>query len=293
MAGRATVPGVVLAPGVVVMRCLWRYCTATYQPVEQLARPGSDEIERVVPIHDVEGPGDWFGRCPASSILLQPYGKMISVYARKVLEDGAATFERMAEERARWVDPPNGGELTAGHAPGGMWDRITSLLGGVTGASQDNSHPLPDDNYFPGRPADVPEDGTIPVPAHVAGTSHGRQSMDNMRDQLKALTLLAVNAFGEAQETCAQMTESAQRVQALCVALKAHVQSGRALAAAAVGNAGDLPESADKMLDHADIALSTIEDILPMASLLVMRIEAVSQSLAAAAANGREYYKLP
>jgi hypothetical protein len=85
---------------VATLICPFKHCHGTYEPIPQLKSVGSDEIEYVYPRHDVQGANHWFGACPASFFLIigWPESSNITPYARSVLVDAEASYERLAAE---------------------------------------------------------------------------------------------------------------------------------------------------------------------------------------------------
>jgi hypothetical protein len=259
------------------VRCLWRYCQAEIQPVTQLVRPSSTATERVIPIHDVAGRGSWFGRCPASGILLRN-GDRISQTAVDVLTAADGTYQRMHDER---------------NARGQHRTEAAAAEEQLRHDATATFRPAPPEreDYFPERPG---EPAGQNVPKHAVGVSQGGREMDDIRAQLKALTHLAQEGFEQATGLAAALATEIERLQNMIFELEVKAAESMALARAAVGNAGaDLPESAENMVGSGSAALSTIEHMRATAATLLMQANAAAESLGAAGRSAEDYFRVP
>lgn len=270
------------------MMCPWPQCTGNPALVKQRVRPGSDETETVIPIHNVVGAAAWFGRCPASGILIRR-DRSMSATAIRVLFDATAAYGRILAERTRREHAAP--KLTRREE---RWQELS-------GSDLSRRKVRPDaEEYFPGRPADAPEPGagerpsTAVPPGVVAvpqtGRSHG---MDDMRSQLRAMTSLAIEAFGQAQETTAQMTAAVEVFDRLNVLLADKQQAAHMMTLAAIGSSFNVPDSARQMVASSAAASIAIEDIGAALQLLMQRVNLAYGNLAAAAAAGAEYRAIP
>jgi hypothetical protein len=126
----------------------------------------------VYPIHDVEGPAAWFGRCPASQFIVP----RLTDRAKQHLRESLASYGRQLVERLERAKP----EATAlrdDSLPDATWQQLFRDVFGS--ASPTKRSGRPEDDYFPGRPGDPPEPGRGErpggsVPPGVDGESLGK-----------------------------------------------------------------------------------------------------------------------
>lgn len=243
----------------------------------QLVRPGSNATERVIPIHDVAGRGSWFGRCPASGILLRN-GDRISQTAVDVLTAADGTYQRMHDER---------------NARGRHHAQAVAAERQVRDEAAATFRPAPPESadYFPDRPG---EPAGQKVPKHAVGVSQGGREMDDIRAQLKAFTHLAEQGFIQAVEQGIRVRGAIESLQGMIFELEVKAQESMALARAAVGGGGaDLPDSAENMVGSGTMALATIEDMRHTATALLNQTNAAIESLGAAGGAANDYYNVP
>lgn len=243
----------------------------------QLVRPGSNATERVIPIHDVAGRGSWFGRCPASGILLRN-GDRISQTAVDVLTAADGTYQRMHDER---------------QARGQHHAQAVAAEQQVRDDATATFRPAPPEraDYFPDRPG---EPAGQNVPKHAVGVSQGGRAMDDIRAQLKALTHMAEQGFVQAVEQSIRVREKIESLQRAIFELETKTQEAMALARAAVGGGGaDLPDSAEDMVGSGTMALSTIDDMKRTVEVLMTQAQAATQSLGAAGGAASDYFNVP
>ena len=293
------------------LRCpWWPTCEAVLVPIPQLVRAGSEELLWVYPIHDVVGPGSWYGHCPASHFLityLPEGGYRITDYAAGVLADQGQFYtkwllerERAAKDRARKPPPP---KRT-------VQDVITYLAGGdepppteverllrTHGAHVDPR--VTNADYFPGRPTDAGEPGAgdapvAPVPAGVGGEPMtGRGAMaDNSHSTTRGLAELAVNQMGQTQDLLARITNAIDEAEAISIAVQSQVRSVQGLVTACVGTGEGAPASGEQMAEQTMLAVDTIagdNNILIALRVAKSRVEAAHQQINAAVEHGRTY----
>jgi hypothetical protein len=149
----------------------------------------------VYPIHDVEGPASWLGRCPASQFIVpkltqrakQHLAESLAAYERRLAENIRLARMTAATARARAeldpLLPPGQRKLGAvlGEDPfGNVIDlRTGDYVEPRPGARVGRRTHRPNDDYFPGRPGDPPEPGRGEkpggsVPPGVDGESLGK-----------------------------------------------------------------------------------------------------------------------
>lgn len=292
------------------LRCpWWPTCEAVIAPLPHLVRPGSAEFVWVYPIHDVEGPASWWGRCPASQFQINftpDGGYTLSEYAQRWLADRGLVYTREIVKRLirKARDTGKDPDPTPGV------DQIIAWMAGGDDAFRRGRVPLPSkvyperprDEHFPGRPADAPEPGagdppTAAVPAGVAGDHFtGRQAMDSSHHSTaKGLAELAVNQMDVTLGLLARITNAIDEAEGVTVAAEYQIGSVAGLVTAAVGTGANAPRSAEQMAEQVALGKSTIGDqsdgILPALRLARTRIETAQRQVAAAKEHGYAYIR--
>jgi hypothetical protein len=257
-------------------------------------RPGSEDTETVVPIHEVVGDGSWFRRCPASGILVHP-GGAIGTRARVVLRDGAEHFRRMSEDRinARFV-----AEATAVPREAEPLPTVMDGWLALEARSQQRQEPPDVEDYFPGRPADAPGPGggeapDQPVPDNVTAIPYGGRPMDSMRDQLTALIDLAEQGFTNCGDELTGIAEIIDTTRNLLMRVGESSDAAMTIARAAVGMSGALPEPAQNMLDAGAAARESVDAAMGALALLLERVETGRVQYIRAATEAAVYRAIP
>lgn len=260
-------------------------------------------IASTIPVHYRGGAGE----CPASGSRILRDGTVHRGDHLRIQEAGAKWLrERLAvsKSRIRNTSSQDRAKRLAEEAnklagePGveELMKRLLHEEGLPLGRPADQ----PIDNYFPGRPADVPEPGvgerpTGPAPWDLGGGFLGRAAVDNARDQLKTLVGMAVDQMASGQDTLARMTAMVDSVSALASVVAENLRAAEGLVAAAVGgDASDLPESATQLRAQLAVASQTLalaNDGLTMA--MRVKIEQGFSQIAVAIEAARQYQALP
>jgi hypothetical protein len=280
------------------MGCPWWVCTAELLPVVHRTDP-SDESARVLvyPIHEVVGGASWFGRCPASQLVV-PF---LSAAGRAVLSDATKVYLRMAGERAA--------------AEKARRDRVAEAVHDLLDAVEDGRpvpatppRPTPPsvEDYFPGRPADAPEPGVGDAPAaklpldKLAGHSQplGKAGEMTSRETHMAMIAATLQKIGEAQEATASAILALEDLERATTVLGPHCDAASSLADATVGVLADnnMPESAIQMRVNLSLAKDTAtggDGIIQAVGLVRMRVTALVQQLAQASDAARRYQSRP
>jgi hypothetical protein len=114
--------------------------------------------------------------------------------------------------------------------------------------------------------------------------------MDNdLRSQLRALTNLAIEGFGQEQEHCAAITAAVEQVENVIGALGEKQESTHSLAVAAVGGGGDVPESAAAMVGASGQVAAAVKQLQQTAALIKTQTDTAYTRAGEAAENGRQY----
>lgn len=279
------------------MRCPWSVCVAELVPVIHRTDP-RDETARVMvyPIHAVEGGASWFGRCPASQLVV-PF---LTAAGRSVLSDATKVFLRMAAERAQKAREQR--------------DRVSEIVHDMIDHPERwrdfdkrKTPPPPSvEDYFPGRPADAPEPGVGDEPAakipldKLAGHSQplGKAEAMTTREQHLAMIAATRAKIGESQDALGRVYAGLEALEGVAALLPPNVEAASSLADATVGVLADnnLPESALKMRVQLAAAKDTTtgtDGIAGAIRLVRMRIDALAQQLAVASAAAEEYQQRP
>lgn len=279
------------------LRCpFWPNCEAELSPVGQLAVIGSDEIEYVYPIHDVEGPGSWFGRCPASSFLITylPNGQY------RLTNAAANWLAAQGQLYARWLVQRTAKQNAERPPAASSVEQVIAWMAGddrIPMPSADRPE-RPREESFPGRPADAPEPGAgeepaAPVPTGVGGDHFtGRGMSDSSHSTTRGLAELAVNQMGVTQDLLSRMTNALDEVETLAVAAEQQVRSVQGLVVACVGTGQRAPESGERMAEQTALAVDTIagnDNILGAVRVAKARVDAAFSQIHSAAENGRAY----
>jgi len=277
------------------MRCPWSVCVAELVPVIHRTDP-HDETARVMvyPIHAVEGGASWFGRCPASQLVV-PF---LTAAGRSVLSDATKVFLRMAAEREQKAREQR--------------DRVSEIVHDVIDhperwrdfGKRGTPPPPSVEDYFPGRPADAPEPGVGDEPAakipldKLAGHSQplGKAGEMSTQETHAAMVYAARAAIGEAQDALSMTIVALEAVEHMISTLPPKVTAAHALVHAAVGGAENLPEPAIAMRAEITAALDVVtgEDTIASAALLLRaRITALGVQLISASKHAETYAQMP
>lgn len=292
------------------IRCpFWPTCEAELSPIEQRRDAKTTDTEFVYPQHIIVGPESWYGICPASFFLITYVswapGYELTDDAKRVLADAGTRHSQMlvrrltaeASKQAAPVDPR-------------LREKLDAFAAGDDQAFQRGRAPLtnpdrpkrPHDEHFPGRPADAPEPGPGDAPANrvpldLGGGALGKAAMDDARNNLKAMTTLAIGQMEQTQDLLARLQEAIQTAEGLTVAAEHQARSAQALVTAAVGSGSGMPPSAEGMAEQVTLAVSTIGDqgdgILPALRLAHRRVRDAFVQLGSAIENAKTYRNIP
>lgn len=214
------------------MRCPFPPCHANVEPKTFRTDPkDATKTTTLVPIHDVEGPNWWFGRCPASNFRVPE----LTPHARYVLAQALKSFARQLATRI--VDKTTGWEPAGIGSGNSIWQ--PDDVPNPTGTSK---RPPPGylgtDVFFPVRPAESEHD-------HIPN----RGAMSS-RDELLGMLNVAIEAASSCQEASAMLTNAMDAVDIAIERLAEQQQIGAAMTVAAIGGAevGQVPEQAQRML---------------------------------------------
>jgi hypothetical protein len=283
------------------MRCpFWPLCDADLTPIAQRKAPDTLELEYVYPRHEVVGEGSWYGTCPATSFLIIGWPSprwRTTAAAGRVIVESSKRYLSMLAERGRWSPEAPGGTPLTG-------EELGLTLGFGPGEFQvpgSQTAPPETSDYFPGRPADAPEPGpgesVPPAPMDVGGGFLGRAEVDNSRDQLKGMVSMTISSIDRSQGHLARMIAAVEVIEGLAVTAETQSDATMALARAAVGGGGALPEPADRMLANLNLVrvrvASADDGLLPALALLRGRLDAAQQTYTAAREAATDYLALP
>lgn len=279
-------------PVVEPMQCPWSHCFAMALPIRQRTDPlDTTKTVTVYPVHNVIGSNQWFGRCPASQLIV---GQRLTAAGVAVLTAADKQYTRMLAERIIKAH---------GQAREELGEHADSRS--ITQWMKDHllTRPAPPDeqDYFPGRPADAPEPGTgerasMPVPLDQPGYQLGRAAEMASRDTHVEMIAATRSKIGEAQDALASALRSLEDLEQASTVLGPHVDAASALADATVGSAGTIPEDALKMRQNLaaarDVA-SGPDGITQVIGLVRMRLTGLAVSLAGASDAAERYAQRP
>ncbi len=253
------------------MKCPFEPCDANLPPLTTRTDPhDASATVTIYPIHVVVGESSWFGRCPASQLIvpkLTRAGRDVltqskKVWTRMLLERAAAETAREEQARAR--------------------PETVSPTEGNVGRTADH----PRDEYFPVRPAEGP--GDMDIPERKGPTIQGGPSMDSMDMQMNALINLAISGFGGTQDRLARITAMVEVMRGLIAEATVAQQAAHSLALAAVGNAARRGSSgASLMLTSVDMSSAAIDSARDSIELLANHVQVSYLSLNTAVDAGR------
>jgi hypothetical protein len=159
----------------------------------------------------------------------------------------------------------------------------------------------PDEQWFPGRPADAPEPGpgeSHPVVDHgnVAGHHLGRAAVDNAHDTTRGLVLLALTRMRETQGKLMGAQHALNGVTGIVTMAEIEATAANALVIAAVGTGAGKPRPAEAMAEQMAMAVDTLMgrdgNIFTATELAKIRVETMAQQMAAAIQNAEQYIAL-
>lgn len=229
---------------------------------------GSTETNSVLPIHEVVGPHEWFGRCPGSQLVVP-----VTARGAEVVQTALAAFVRalrgkVEQHYAKWdaQRPETFDEildkLRAGYEP------PAPTTDGIADALLGKAHGVPPStvpDYFPGRPADAPEPGPgdppdtpPPAAAHADITPLGG-AVDNARDNLTAMILAArASATSLIAELLAIRARVEQAQSALVAADMTAVQTLSLMRIAVGADLSGAPQVAQDMVAMTNFGRTTM-----------------------------------
>jgi hypothetical protein len=257
-----------------ILACPFPPCTAHIEPVTHRTDPADpSKTVLVVPMHDVQGPAGWFGRCPASMFIVPE----LTDAAKSVLAESLKTFasmfaHRITRESEDWQPAPEGG-IKPREAPGS----------GVRGL-RPPVEAIETEAFFPIRPAETEEYEPTPNRGarHVAS-----------RDELVAMVSAAIDAAGTAQESAAILTNAVDDAERAIERLAEQQQIGAAMTVAGIGGAdvGSVPQPAQDMLSSFSRLGELIIELRGQVNLARSRNEGVFRVAGRAADAGQTYIR--
>lgn len=293
------------------MRCPFPPCEWDEEPLRQQARFGSDEVNLVMPMHEVVGDDSWYGRCPGSMLIvpvLTPRGA--AVIAEALPGFATRKHNRLTAriERAR-------AEATAAEAAAAEAGVPTKSVDGIAemllkhGPRVDPR--LSNSDYFPGRPADAPEPGpddppdTLPAAAKDAliinlNKYTGAEVHDSARDNLNSLVTLCVHNAAGVIEDLSRVQAAIERAQGMLAAADETAGNTRQLMTMTVGAQTDTgqPEPARTMvammaLGHTTMVGNGDQSIKQSLAAALDAVAAAMNQVAAAKTAAEEYRGMP
>lgn len=295
------------------MLCPWSHCAAMALPLTHRTDPRDTSVTAIVfPIHDVIGRSSWFGRCPASQLIIEPglteAGRAVLAaadvqHARMLAEREGGRKRRIAEIVHNMIDDVAGDDPMVA-ADGTRYKYPPGTPEGYD-ERRKKRHlrvvPPDESDYFPGRPADAPEPGTgeppaEPVPANVGGGPLGKAENMSSRDTLVAMIAATRTKIGETQEAVATCLSALEALEAASTLLGPSSESAVRLGVGAVGNSNDAPDDAVNMLHMLYGAKETAsgESGVPQAIGLVrVQLTHLAGQLAEASAAAERYAERP
>lgn len=190
--------------------CPFPPCMAQVVPVLYRTDPyDASKFATMLPIHDVEGPGSWFGRCPASQFAYPG----LTERARQYLAESLAAYSKRLVERAEGRE----------WRPVGPWQQHAESEPSAPSATGKPRPAVEPSAYFPPRPADS------------EGAPMGETNVSSRAD-LRAMIAVAVQAGAELQEAAARVTYHLEKAAAAVETMAARQQTAAAMMVAAVGS---------------------------------------------------------
>jgi len=272
-------------------------------------------IAIVYPIHNVIGRNAWFGRCPASQLVVEPaltpagretLAQADDHFVRQLAERATAEAERQHRERVGEIVLDMIGDTLDTDDP--MVDsagrRYVHPPGTVEGwqerreRERERGTPAPPsvDDYFPGRPADAPEPGVgdepaAKLPLDQIGQPLGKAHAMSTLEQHLAMLAATRRKIGEAQEAVAIAIAGLETLEAATAQLGPHCDAAAALADATVGI---LSAPSDAVLMRANLAAAKetatgADSIVQATGLVRARLMAIAGSLASASSRAETY----
>lgn len=252
--------------------------------------PGATYVS--IPLHmpqGFEGSERFTVRCPgALGLVLPDTGEMSGSTADLV--------NRAYENFLIWLAHKHEREERAAEAARGA---AGPHIGFPVGRAVDPDRP--DEQWFPGRPADAPEPGpgeSHPVVDHgnVAGHHLGRAAVDNAHDTTRGLVLLALTRMRETQGKLMGAQHALNGVTGIVTMAEIEATAANALVIAAVGTGAGKPRPAEAMAEQMAMAVDTLMgrdgNIFTATELAKIRVETMAQQMAAAIQNAEQYIAL-
>lgn len=305
-----------------VRGCPFVLCAAQLMLVLEQATPGDDEtILKRVPQHRIVGEAERFGQCPASLMVVP-----LDAYSREALHTQAEAMKPMLKPPADATPPgeakPEGGIFPVGRPhpltpqpdPDHEFQRLgyqggpKRPTGGANvpqqGKAGQSVVPLPDEPHAgpgPGRASKpfqptggdvdfkVPPAVAVPDQPQPQGSTPDMSDND-LRSQLRALTRLAIEGFGQQQESCSALTACLDDTfAAIEKALEEKQKATHSLALAAVGSRSDIPTSAASMIGASASIGSTLSAVRAARGTLQQWVDGAHAYAGSAAHHGEQY----
>jgi hypothetical protein len=298
-----------------VINCPFRLCGERVTlAVMQKDAADDESTEAMIPAHRIEGEARTYGGCPAS-LMRWP----LDAYSREQLVTQARQIARMMRQRRKPAEapaPPSGpergreagehsltpresnpnpirsGERPKRPTPGPVpnWEGFAGR--GVTPLAE-GPHAGPGagraSNPHPPTAADIVEQRLVPKLTAVADLGRETMSDDDLRSQLRALTNLAREGFGQEQEHCSVITACIEAVEAAIELLADKQETTHRLAIAAVGGGGDVPDSAAQMIGASANVGDIVEQLRAGCLDLKTKVEGAADQAGLAADNAEQY----
>ena len=290
-----------------MISCPFRLCQTRVALLIMQKDAGDDETtEEMIPSHRCGGEGLALGTCPAS-LLRHP----LDAYSATALEEQAQSFARWNRERIMGTtDPRDKPARTPRPRRGPTHDFERQGYAGApkrpsagpsinrAGFAGRGVVPLGEGPMAgpgagrPGRPSPEETSFVIPPPKPTTVPTTGRETTamdDDLRSQLRSLTALAIEGFGQEQEHCSVITAAIEAVEETLESLRDKQEATHQLAIAAVGGGGDVPQPAAQMIGASASVLDTVNEIRGELSLIKSRVDDAHHQAGAAATNGTDY----
>lgn len=254
------------------MRCIFAPCDAEYELLT--SAPSSlrpTETVQIVPEHRMEGEGSWFGMCPASYSRVPPLPEQ-----REFMRQAEESYATQMEARARgWrfgLPPRGSSEDTTSTDPALLGDPEPCVPCGEKGLTVLFDHRLDlvvhlerdhqidvradvnrppageVETFFPVRPAETEEFDNKQTrttdPATAPGVGGGMAGRGELRGSLS----LAIEAAGEVNSICSEITLKLEEITAAMARLSEHQQIAAAMTINAIDDPDDAPEPARQMV---------------------------------------------